>query len=238
MEYLLVEPEFPINLGAIARALMNFGVKKIHMVNPQVDLNEKEIKMFSKKAYSLIKNAKIYNSMEEAVVKIKPDLTIGTSGVRGRFRRGIMRKMISLKKVGEKLNRQGKILVVFGREGTGLNEKESALCNYFVTIPTAEEYPVMNLSHSVAVVAYELEQIKSGKQDIGDIENTCRMFNSFLDTLSLMTQIRKGDKIKQAFRNVISRGEPTEIEANCIVASFHRAEKVLGKGLKKAVRKR
>ena len=235
MEYILIEPEFPINLGAICRALMNFGVTKLHIVNPKVDLQNKEVKMFAKKAYVLIENADIYENMEHAIIKIKPKVIVGTSGVKGWFRRGIMRKMIPLKEVKDKLRGKGKKLIVFGREGLGLNEHESSLCNFFINIPTSQHYKVMNLSHALTVIAYELENIEPIKdKEIGDINNLCRTFNGFVDTLGFMTQIRKEQKIKGSFKNVISRGLPTPNETNSLLAVLHRAEKVLGQKLKKA----
>ena len=240
MHYLLVEPEFPINLGSVARVLMNFNVKKMHIVNPKADLKSKEVRMFAKSAYTLVKNAAIYETVDEAVQKIKPDLIVGTSGVRGRFRKGIMRKDMTLRDARKKLQQyKGKILIMFGREGNGLDEHESSLCNFFITIPTSDKYPVMNLSHCVAVVAYELEHIAPAQraQEIGDIENICKIFNQFVDNITLMTHVRKSYKIKRSFRNVISRGMPSYIEANSIAALFYRAQKCTGKTLKTALGK-
>jgi len=240
MEYLLVEPEFPINLGSVARVLMNFGIRHLHIVNPKCKLDDKEVKMFAKKAYSLVQNAKVYDTMDDAINKIKPNLVIGTTGVHDRFRKGIMRKNIPLKDAKAKLERKGKFLIVFGREGTGLNRHESGLCNFFITVPTSNKYPVMNLSHAVAVVGYELEYENVAKKKnkvrnidkVGNIKYIYNMFNSFVDVLAGKTRLRKSNKIKQSFKNVISRGMPTPTEANSLIAVFNRAKTVIGKEFK------
>lgn len=237
-EYLLIEPEYAINLGAIARVLMNFGVKRIHIVNPKVSLDDPQVIMFAKRAYPLIKKAKIYDTVDDAIKKIKPKLIIGTTGVKKRFRRGIMRKVIPLPEAREKVKRKGKILILFGREGTGLNKYESSLCHFFVMIPTCDAYPVMNLSHAVAVVAYEMENIKwEDAEDIGDIEQLCATFNMFVDTVDMVTDVRKKDKIKQSFRNVVSRGLPAPKEAHSLIAILYRAQEVIETCVKKSVRK-
>ena len=54
-----------------------------------------------------------------------------------------------------------KIGLVFGPEGEGLSNKEISKCDFVVTIPTNKQYPVLNLSHSVAILLYELSKVIS-----------------------------------------------------------------------------
>jgi TrmH family RNA methyltransferase len=51
-----------------------------------------------------------------------------------------------------------KTAIVFGRESNGLSNEELSMCDSIITIPASTEYPVLNLSHAVAVVLYELSK--------------------------------------------------------------------------------
>lgn len=104
-------------------------------------------------AEEVILKAERYDSLREAVAG--QELVIGTSRHRGRLRKDIR----SPRRLAEDLLPQltgNNVAIVFGREVNGLDRAELALCREIVAIPSSDEFASLNLSHAVAVVAYEL----------------------------------------------------------------------------------
>lgn len=153
----VVEPQNPGNLGAVARAMMNFGMKELILVNPcQIDDAAYRRAMH---AGGILKEARTFNTFEEGVAGI--DFLAGTSGVPSGNERHHLRIPLNPRKFAELAHSiKGKIGVVFGRENFGLSNEELSRCDVLVNIPTSPEYPIMNLSHAVAVLLYELYAYK------------------------------------------------------------------------------
>ena len=75
---IIVEPRYQINLGYMARVSKNFGVERLFLVNPRTKIGGRAI-MFSKHAKDLLLNAKVYKSLEQAIIGC--DIVIGTTGI-------------------------------------------------------------------------------------------------------------------------------------------------------------
>ncbi|HYL60459.1 MAG TPA: TrmH family RNA methyltransferase, partial [Candidatus Acidoferrales bacterium] len=82
-------------------------------------------------------------------------ISVGTTSRRGGYR-GHAEPLRQVAAELDALSRSNKIALVFGREDRGLTNREIKLCNRLITIPTAPEYPSLNLAQAVMVVAYEL----------------------------------------------------------------------------------
>ena len=129
------------------RSLGCFGFDEIGLVNPKKPWpNDKGIRS-TKHFESVAKKVKTFYSIPEAVAK--SDLVIATS-VR---KRELQIPLINIEEV-DKLKAK-KITILFGQENNGLSNKEISYANYILTIPT-QKSKSLNLSHSVAVVAYML----------------------------------------------------------------------------------
>lgn len=149
----LVEPNHPGNIGAVARVMANFGLSELVIVNPRCKLSE-EAEWRAKHAVKIVKKAKIVESFNEAIKD--SDLVIGTTGKIGSDF-NVPRSPLLPSEVSEMLkDKKGKIVLVFGREDDGLHNDEIKQCDFIVNIPTKKKYPIMNLSHAVAVLLYEL----------------------------------------------------------------------------------
>ncbi|PKP58313.1 MAG: rRNA methyltransferase, partial [Candidatus Altiarchaeales archaeon HGW-Altiarchaeales-1] len=153
---ILVEPIYGGNIGSVARVMMNFGFKNLVMVNPP--LTGIDAMKFAVHAKEIVQNAKIFKSFDEMAENF--DLLIGTSAeIAGG--KNFIRTPISSAKIGNVVNADGNIGLVFGREDFGLSDKEIEKCDILVTIPTDKTYKSLNLSHSVAVILYELVREKN-----------------------------------------------------------------------------
>jgi len=154
MSVVLVEPEHPSNIGAVARVMANFGFKNLVLINPKCDYLDKEAILRAKhSALKILKNAKLADfSMLNNF-----DTVIGTSAIES-IDYNVMRSPLSPEQMKKFVTKN--TAVVFGREGKGLKNNEIAMCDFIVKIPTSREYRTMNVSHAVAVVLYEISKSK------------------------------------------------------------------------------
>ena len=103
--------------------------------------------------------------METIVVAIAEcDIAIGTSGIRPEGDKRWFRAPQDVKKVNEIITKRENPALLFGRENHGLYREELALCEATITIPTNSEYPILNLSHAVAIVLYEIKRSEKVKR--------------------------------------------------------------------------
>lgn len=148
-----VEPESPGNIGFLARAMKNFGFSDLILINP-CEIGD-EAYYHAMHAKDVIENSKTYDSLLNFIEDVKIDFTIATTATAGGSY-NVPRIAITPHQFAESFNVNGKIAILFGREGTGLSNKEISLCDVVVTIPTHENYPVMNISHAAAIIFYEI----------------------------------------------------------------------------------
>lgn len=148
-----VEPKTAGNIGFLARTMKNFGLKKLVLINP-CELENSAYYQASH-ARDIVQDAKIYDTIEEFINENEITSIVGTTGTAGGSY-NVPRIPITPDELGKNINVNGNIALVFGREGDGLSNSELELCDILVTIPTSEEYPIMNISHAAAIVFYEI----------------------------------------------------------------------------------
>jgi len=163
LSVILLESETPGNVGSIARVMKNFSMTNLVLINPKCNHLANEAKSRATKARSILKNAKIISWKD---IK-KYDYVIGTTSMLGTDY-NIPRSPITPEELAVKLSdKKGNIALLFGREGSGLKNKEILECDFIITIPASKKYPVMNISHAVAIVLYEIFR-KSKKVKVAD----------------------------------------------------------------------
>ena len=225
----LVSPEYEINLGAVARAMKNFGFSELSIVAPKCDPRGFDAIMHSKHAREILEGAKICKSLSAATRGCK--LAVGATGIIFRHWHETIRSPISLEKFVQKANaaREGKIALVFGNEGVGLSEKDISACDFLITIPTADAYPILNLSHAVAIVLYELSTyaprayVPSGEKEK---EALIAAFSLITDRFG--SELRNAKKVKVAFRRIIGKSMATDKECAAVLGVMRRAEREIG----------
>ncbi len=167
----LVEPSFEESIGFVARAMKNFGLSNLHLVNPKTVLGPSG-RMRGGHAQDVLDSIVEHRSVKDALEGLH--LSIGTSAQRSYAASNLVRKPMTPRDLGNVLRDQaGTVGIVFGREGTGLTNVELGQCDATLTIPSVSEYQTLNLSHAAAIVFYELHpgrslpQNKSRKQFSG-----------------------------------------------------------------------
>ena len=179
MRIVLVEPQHPGNIGAVARAMANFGLNDLAMVKG-CDLADESYAR-SKSGRPVLEKSKRYSTIEEAIADC--DIAIGTSGIRPEGDKRWFRAPQDVKKINEIIADRDKPALLFGRENHGLYREELALCEATITIPTNSNYPILNLSHAVGIVLYEVkrdEKIKSLKKLVTNFTKKKLHYQSFI----------------------------------------------------------
>jgi tRNA C32,U32 (ribose-2'-O)-methylase TrmJ len=149
----LVSPRNPLNIGAAARAMANFGFSRLAVVAPY-EPHWREAKS-AVGASDLLQNAKSTASLADAVADCT--LVVGTASL---DRRKPEQPVIPLPELApfiqKELARGGRTALVFGSEKRGLSRENLALCHILTVIPTDPAQPSMNLGQAVAVCLYEI----------------------------------------------------------------------------------
>jgi tRNA/rRNA methyltransferase len=223
----LVEPLYDGNVGSVARAMKNFGLSDLILVNP-CQIGDFGLAMASH-ARDVLEGAAVYPSLPAALEKA--DLVVGTTGKRledARHHLSLHLRVPCLTPAGlaEKLRgKEGTVALLLGREDCGLNSDELALCDMLVSIPTSEQYPVMNLSHSAAVLFYELSKNGEGR---GNVEMAKAESLALLRDKAglLLSEIaypeHKVDFTLLMLRRIFGRSELTEREARSLLGLINR----------------
>lgn len=151
---ILVEPQNPINLGTVIRAMKNMGFEALSLVKPAPMAFDKT-QISAHHTEDFLEKIKIYDSLDEALshchesygfsarkrAQAWASVEVGDAATR----------MLSL------VNENKKIALVFGREQTGLTNEELERCTFQVHIPTSE-YASLNLAQAVLIAMYEIQR--------------------------------------------------------------------------------
>ena len=148
----LVRPRNPLNIGAAARAMANFGFDDLVVVAP-FDLVWREARS-AVGAGHILKSARMAEHLSEAVSDC--NFVVGTTTGSRRNLDRVPVPLGELTSKPQKFSSRGRAAVLFGSEKTGLLNDHLSYCHLLVRIPTTANCPSMNLGQSVAVWCYEL----------------------------------------------------------------------------------
>ena len=201
---ILVRPQLPENIGMVARVMHNFGLKDLVLVSPKDNwLNSKSINA-SKKANKIIKNVKVYNTLQSAISKSKYTYVVATTN---RIRYLEKNSTSDFKFIKKKFLSNNKIAILFGPENSGLSNEDLSLSDLIFTIQTNNSSNSLNLSHAVTIFCYKLFEfydLKSFKnikikKDIANKLQLSKFLNYLitnLDNKKFFTPKEKKDSMK------------------------------------------
>jgi TrmH family RNA methyltransferase len=170
LRVVLVGARNPLNIGAVARAMSNFGAMHLRVVAPY-EKAWREAKS-AVGAAELMARAEEFATVSEAIADCT--LVVGTTAVGNRE---IRQRLVSLVEAGPELRQKlsaTRVALLFGSEKWGLSNENLSHCHWLVRIPTREEHRSMNLGQAVAVCLYELQKqkIENGKAKVGKVITT------------------------------------------------------------------
>ena len=212
----VVEAKYAQNLGLIARVLKNFGLKELVLVNPFADKNSVEAISRASHARDVLKKAKIVSSIKKAL--IGADYAVATTA-RISKNDSINRQAISLKQFVQKFSHSKKSFAfLFGNEERGLTNKQLQECDLIVSIPSSKAYPVLNISHAITIVCYELFQ-PSSKQLFKEAGKKKRkLLEKQLLALLETGGIKSPESMKKSIKAFLNRSMLSEKEANALLS--------------------
>jgi TrmH family RNA methyltransferase len=187
----LVRPRNPLNIGAAARAMANFGAHRLRLVNPyRVAFREARSAVG---AAELLNNAQEFKTLAEAVSDC--GLVIGTTAVRNRVLHHPVHRLDESAGAGVRQHlKAGPVAVLFGSEKIGLTNEDFSHCHYLLTIPTEKQHISMNLGQAVAVCMYEFARypVESGSPER---ERAVAGMNEEI-TRTLLEALRRSEYVK------------------------------------------
>jgi TrmH family RNA methyltransferase len=156
----LVRPRNPLNIGAAARAMSNFGAHRLRLVNPYAVAFREARSAVG--ASDLLKKAEEFKTLADAIADCA--LVVGTTAARNRVLQHPLRRLDSRSAAAiHKQLRSGHVALLFGSEKIGLTNEDFSHCQWMLTVPTREDHISMNLGQAVAVCVYELARSASAR---------------------------------------------------------------------------
>lgn len=186
LRVVLVSTRNPLNIGAAARAMSNFGFLHLRVVNPY-ELAFREARS-AVSAAPLLARAEEFKSLAEAVADCS--LVVGTTALSRRDPQHAVRDLQDGARAIRKRLGSGRVALLFGSEKRGLSNEDLSHCHWLMRIPTRKEHRSMNLGQAVAVCVYEVArdakplsaQEESEHAAAGDLERLTSLLLEALQT--------------------------------------------------------
>ena len=236
LDIVLVGINHPGNLGAICRTMLNHGFDKLSMVNPNCSPDDEEARNRAKHSGRILDTARTYNSLEDAISD--SSLVIGTSGKREVGSKVLKRHFVLPWEFAEMLRDfDGKVSLIFGEEGKGLSTDDLDRCDFLLTLPTWEGYPIANLSQAVGHCVYELhrdrvingEAVKGVRKERVLSPQLRKILKQSITDFCESLDGDKNDLISDVYDRVILRGLPIDSEAERMIGAFVQGATALQK---------
>jgi len=154
LRVVLVETRNPLNIGAAARAMANFGFTRLSVVHPY-DVAFREARS-AVGAAPLLRAAEEFSSVADAVAECR--LIVGTTSAGHRELRDPIRRLEYGARLMKRALQGGPAAILFGSEKFGLSNADFSHCNWLMRIPTVSQDLSMNLGQAVALCLYELSR--------------------------------------------------------------------------------
>lgn len=220
----LYKPEHDINVGMCCRAMKNFGEKELFLVNPVAKIGF-QARLYAKHSEDVLEKARKVSDFEQAVSGCK--LVAGTTGVKERFK-GDLKTCVSPREFVSKLSEKDfeETAIVFGSESTGLPLSVLNECDFIIHIPAWGEHPVLNLSHAVAVVLYEVyskrfsESVEKSLYPLASKSDLILLEKMFRETTNAFPEIENKERVSLSFKRILRRARPSVAEAKNLLATI------------------
>ncbi len=218
LRVILVAPRNPLNIGAAARAMSNFGFLHLRVVNPY-ELAFREARS-AVGASPLLAQAEVFKSLAEAVEDCT--LVVGTTSVGQRQLQHPVHCLVQAALLLRKHLAGSRVALLFGSEKRGLSNEDLSHCHWLLRIPTREAHRSMNLGQAVAVCLYELARVpQAASKPEKHIAATAADLERL--TLLLLDALRSSGYLKSSLSGSQKRrsAAPTEEKIRRLVRRLH-----------------
>ncbi|MBW9115046.1 RNA methyltransferase [Rhizobium cauense] len=241
---ILVEPQMGENIGMVARAMANFGLAELRLVNPRDGWPNDKAQAAASKADHVIEGTKVFETLEQAIADLN-FVYATTARERDGFK-PVRSPVVAAKTLRTKFRAGEGTGILFGRERWGLTNEEVALADEIVTFPVNPAFASLNIAQAVLLMSYEW--MKSGMEDVGTVpfqamsqtQSTKEQLFGLYDQLEEALEARnyfhppaKKPKMVDNLRAVLSRRAFTEQEISVlrgVISSLDRFSRKYPRG--------
>ncbi len=225
--FVLVRPQMGENIGASARAMLNFGLERMRVVGPRDGWPNERAVALASGAGRVLDQAGVFADLDGALKDC--DFVFATTA-RGRELTKPVHTPESAMTLAREMAAQGKrVGFLFGPERAGLENEDIVRANAIVTVPVNPEFFSLNLAQCVLLLAYEwrrqtvdvpavvMEMAGADLADAGEIAALAQHYEEDLDSAGFFFPAHKAPRMKTSLRNMWSRLGLTRAE----VQTFH-----------------
>ncbi|MFB6256283.1 MAG: RNA methyltransferase [Haloplanus sp.] len=230
----VVDAETPGNVGTIARAMKNFGLSDLRLVDPPPIEPGGEAYGFAGHAREDILPTATVTTLDAVVEEFH---TVGCTAITGEdSRRHVRFPFRTPAELADSLRSvETRTALVFGREGTGLSNDELARLDEVCSIPASDDYPVLNLGQAATVVLYELRDLTVDETQLPDVERERadeaaveRLHDFVADLLEAAGyEERERERAGLLVRRLLGRAHPTDREVHTLLGVCRRVRRQL-----------
>ena len=229
----LDEPKDVVNVAGVVRVMMNMGLSRLRLVNPD-DFDTYRIGGIAHRSEELTRGAEMFETLPDALSDVV--LSVGTSARPRTDQRNYVRPREVAPRIVESTT-SGLVALVFGREDRGLTNEALDLCQTIAVVPTAAEYASLNLAQACLVFCYEIylagsedAPLPRGKRDQGpatqkDLEEMYAALDRGLHRIAFFKGDRHPESVMRLLRTILSRAEPDLREARLVRAMGFEMER-------------
>jgi len=224
---ILVGPQMGENIGASARAMWNFGLDRMRLVNPRDGWPNPAAQATSSGASPVMDNVQIFDNAKDSVA----DLTyVFATTARSRdLTQRVVTPELAMQEARALINKGEKVGILFGPERAGLDNSDIVLADALISIPVNPAFASLNLSQSVLLLAYEwMQQNAEGTaermQMAGaefaekiEVQKLVERLESDLEERGFFFPVNKAQSMKQTLQNMFSRLPLTQAD----IRTFH-----------------
>jgi tRNA/rRNA methyltransferase len=213
--FVLVRPQMGENIGAAARAMWNFGLNRMRIVDPRDGWPSESAVALASGAGRLLDNAQLTGTVAEAIADCQ---TVYATTARPRgMTKTVMTPEAAMADAAARIRQGERVAVLFGPERAGLENPDIAPASAIITVPVNPDFPSINLAQCVLLVAYEwrratetaepLVEAMAGTEwaSAGEVEHLVRHYEERLDEAGYFFPESKADSMRVVFRNLFGR---------------------------------
>lgn len=241
---ILVEPQLGENIGMVARAMANFGLAELRLVNPRDGWPSEKAQAAAAKADHVIERTRVFATLEEALTDL--NFVYATTARQRDGFKPVRSPVTAAQTLRLRFTRGERTGILFGRERWGLTNEEVALADEIVTFPVNPAFASLNIAQAVLLMSYEW--MKSGMADLaatpfeaadqkpatkGQLFGFFEQIEEALDARNYFHPPTKVPKMIDNLRAVLSRPGFTEPEISVlrgVVSSFDQFARRWPKG--------
>jgi tRNA/rRNA methyltransferase len=217
---ILVEPQLGENIGMAARAMGNFGLTRLRIVNPRDGWPNVHARRAASGADHILDQVELFDTVEQAVADCT--LLFATTARAHDQAKPVVAPEAAAQEMSSQIAVGGNVAILFGRERYGLQNEEVALADRIITFPVNPGFASLNLAQAVLLIGYEWFKLATAgalpfampeRSERASQHQMQAFFDNLvreLDRVEFLRPAEKRETMLVNLRNIFSRMEPTK----------------------------